>query len=309
MDIDPRRLRVLRAVSMGGGVMDAARLLHLTPSAVSQQLALLEREVGVPLVDRSRRRIALTRAGSLLAVRAERVEAELAAARQELAALSGRAAGRVVVAGFPTAISHLLVPALERLARSHPEVLPSFLELEMPEALRELRTESVDAVLIEGDGGVRPLEAADVTVVPLLDDEYRVVVPARWPRRMHSFADLAPVPWVAGPPDTACGRALSRLARAHRFSPRRAHTCLNFPTVLTLVAAGLGAAIVPLLALRDVPASEVVIAPIPGVGFRRLSVMHRAGGQGPEPVVGVLVEALRQVAGAPGANSPGRARL
>jgi len=122
MKIDPRRLRVLRAVSVGGGVMDAARLLHLTPSAVSQHLAQLEREVGLTLVDRSRRRVELTEAGRLLADRAERIEHELAEARCDLAALSGRVSGPVVVTAFATAIRHLLVPAITLLSRTHPDV-------------------------------------------------------------------------------------------------------------------------------------------------------------------------------------------
>ena len=208
MDIDPRRLRVLRAVALRGGVMDAARLLHLTPSAVSQQLAWLEREVGLSLLDRSRRRIELTSAGRLLAARAERIESELAAARQELASLSGRAMGRVVAAGFPTAIRHLLVPTVERLASTHPDVLPSIVELEGPDALRELRTGGVDLVLSEHDGGEVPPVRGGIVARPLLDDEYRVVVPRRWSPRPRSLADLANVPWVAGSPGTACAEAL-----------------------------------------------------------------------------------------------------
>ena len=296
MDIDPRRLRVLRAVALREGVMDAARLLHLTPSAVSQQLAQLESEVGVPLFDRSRRRIELTVAGRLLAARAARIEGELDAAARELTALSGRVSGRVVVAGFQTAIRHILTPTLRRLAARHPDVQLSVRELEGPEAMRELRTGGLDVVVTENDGGTTPARPPGVTTEPLLEDEYRVVVPAAWTSRARSLAALAAVPWVASPVANSCGRALERLARQHGFQPRRAHVCLEFPAVLALVAAGQGAAIVPLLALVDAPPRAVAVTGIRGVGFRWVAAVHRASGRDPEPVVRVVLDELREVA-------------
>jgi DNA-binding transcriptional LysR family regulator len=296
MEIDPRRLRVLRAVALRGGVMDAARLLHLTPSAVSQQLAQLEREVGVPLVDRSRRRVELTPEGRLLATRAERIESELLAARRELAAMSGRVSGPVVAAGFLTAIRRLLVPALERLAATHPEVEPSVVELEDAPALRELRTGGIHVAIAERDAEAPGPGVRGIAVEPLLDDEYRVVVPEAWATRPRSILELAATPWVASPPERSCGAALERLAAEHGFTPRRAHVCSEFPSVLALVGAGHGAAIVPLLALADGPADAVAVTSIPGAGFRRLSALHRAGAS--EPVVGVMLGALREAAAA-----------
>jgi DNA-binding transcriptional LysR family regulator len=296
MDIDPRRLRVLRAVALREGVMDAARLLHITPSAVSQQLTQLEREVGVALVDRSRRRVELTVAGRLLAARAGRIEAELEAAARELAAISGRVAGRVVVAGFQTAIRHLLTPTLQRLAVEHPDVQLSVVELEGPAAMRELRTGGLDIVVTENDGGTAPARPSRVKSEPLLEDQYRVVVPAAWASRARSLSALAAVPWVASPLENSCGRALERLARQHGFHPQRAHVCLEFPAVLALVAAGQGAAIVPLLGLVDGPARAVAVTAIRGVGFRWVAAVHRATGRDPEPVVRVVLDGLRQVA-------------
>src|SRR5688572_11047500 len=121
MEIDPRRLRVLHALAQRGTVVGAAEVLHLTPSAVSQQLTNLEREVGVTLIDRSsRRRLVLTVAGSALAHRAERIEDELSAARRDLAELTGRVAGRVRIAAFHTAIVHLVLPMLDDLHAAHP---------------------------------------------------------------------------------------------------------------------------------------------------------------------------------------------
>jgi DNA-binding transcriptional LysR family regulator len=305
MELDPRRLRVLRAVAVRGGVMEAARLLHLTPSAVSQQLTQLEREVGIALLDRSRRRISLTAAGQLLAGRAERIEQELVEARQELAALSGRVSGPLVVASFPTALCHLLVPAFTALAGSHPDVRPSAIELEGAAALHELRTGTVDVVITEGDGPepARP----GLANAAFAEDGYRIAVPRGWPDP-RTVRDLADRPWVAGPPESACGQALDRLGARHRFTPRRAHVCLNFPGVLALVAAGFGAAIVPGLALSDVPAGAVTVTGLPVGGSRRLTAVCRAPRSGPEPVTAVLIDALDTAAQAlgltPAASTP-----
>jgi DNA-binding transcriptional LysR family regulator len=298
MDVDPRRLRVLRAVALRGGVVDAARLLRLTPSAVSQQLRTLEEEVGIPLLDRSGRRVELTPAGRLLVARAERIEAELQGARQDLSALGERAAGKVLVAAFQSAVRHLLAPALERLQVEHPEVELGVRELEGPAALRELRTGGVDLVVAEQDAEAAAPLPPRIAAEPLLDDAYRVVVPARWRPRPRSIAALAVLPWVASPPETACGRALERLARTHGFEPRRVHVCVEFPSALALVAAGCGAAIVPALAGSGAPPRAVAVAPVPGVGYRRIQLLYRAAQPGPEPVVRAAVAALHRTVAA-----------
>ncbi|MCZ4120978.1 LysR family transcriptional regulator [Streptomyces sp. H39-S7] len=291
MELDPRRLRVLRAVALRGGVMDAARLLHLSPSAVSQQLVQLEREVGLPLVDRSRRRVGLTPAGRLLAARAERIEQELAEARRELTELSGRVVGPVTIAAFSTAVCHLLAPALRSLQEAHPELQPRVVELEGPSALRELRTGGCDLVVTEHDGGnAASSDGHDLASAPVADDEYRVVTPVGWPRPA-SVRDLADRPWIACPEDTACGRALLRICADHGFTARRDHVCREFPTVLAMVAAGAGAAVVPTLALGRAASAVVAVPAVSGVGHRRISALFRRSG--PEPLTSAVVGALR----------------
>jgi DNA-binding transcriptional LysR family regulator len=296
MEIDPRRLRVLRAVALGGGVMNAARLLHLTPSAVSQHLAQLEREVGLTLVDRSRRRVELNEAGSLLAARAERIEHELAEARRELAALSGRVSGAVVVAAFSTAIRHLLVPAIALLSQTHPDVHPRVFDLEGPPAERELRIGGIDVLITERDAGEHGPMPDGLAERVLGDDPYRVVVPTRWTIRPGSVSDLADRPWISGPPESACGQALDRLAGQHSFTPQRPHICLEFPSVLGLVTGGFGAAIVPMLALRDADPDAVAVTDISVGGARRLAAAYRVSRAGIEPVVTVTLDALSESA-------------
>lgn len=296
MEIDPRRLRVLRAVAIGGGVMNAARILHLTPSAVSQHLAQLEREVGLTLVDRSRRRVELNEAGRLLAARAERIEQELAEARRELTALSGRVSGPVVVAAFSTAIRHLLVPAIALLSQTHPNVRPRVFDLEGAPAERELRTGGIDVLITERDAGEHGPLRDGLAERVLGDDPYRVVVPTRWTIRPRSVSDLADQPWISGPPESACGQALDRLAGQYRFTPQRAHVCIEFPSVLGLVAGGFGAAIVPMLALREADPDAVAVTDITVGGARRLAAVHRVSRAGIEPVVTVTLDALSESA-------------
>lgn len=308
MDIDPRRLRVLRAVDLAGGVVAAARLLHLTPSAVSQQLTQLEHEVGLPVLDRSRRQVGLTVAGRVLSASAERIEVELVQARRELTALSGRVRGPVVVAAFTTAIRHLVVPALRRLEQTHPEVRPSVVELEGAEALRELRSGAVDLLIAEEDSGSPDGPGRGLSTRHLADDEYRVVVPADWTPEPNAVQELVDRPWVTGPAESACGQALERIATRYRFTPRSAHTCLEYPAVLALVAAGFGAAILPTLALGDAATVSVRVPPVPVAGHRRLTAVRRTSRVGPEPVTEVLVDAL-QDAGTAAGLAPGAGQV
>ncbi|MBP2702559.1 LysR family transcriptional regulator [Microbispora sp. RL4-1S] len=299
MDIDPRRLRILHEVARRGGVMKAAESLHLTPSAVSQQLAQLEREVGLALVDRSQRRVALTPAGRVLAVHAERIEEQLAEARQELNRFTERLSGPVTIAAFHTVIRHLLVPALSDLAVRHPRITPVIRELLGPGAMRELRLGGVDLVVAERDTSRPAGSPPSISRHALLDDEYRIVAPPAWASTVRTVADLAELPWVAGLPDQACGQALERLAQLHGFTPRRAHVIGEFPPVLALVAAGQGVAIVPSLALLDVPPGEVEVTRVRGVGARRIEALTRVSrttsGE-PDPVQAVVVEALAEAA-------------
>lgn len=297
MDIDPRRLRILHEVSLRGGVMKAAEALHLTPSAISQQLAQLEREVGIALIDRSQRRVTLTPAGRVLAAYGERIEEQLAEARQELNRFTDRLAGPVTIAAFPTVIRHLLVSALRELAVRHPKIVPIIQEIYGQAALRELRLGGVDLVVAERDMS-RPAPALpSMSRHRLYDDEYRIVVPPGLPDIPRTVADLVDLPWVAGVPEQASGQALERLAQLHGFVPRRVHVIAEFPPTLALVSAGHGVAIVPSLALLDVPAGDVVVTDIHSVGSRRIEALTRVSrtrsGE-PDPVQAVVIEVLRE---------------
>ncbi len=278
--------------------MRAAEALYLTPSAVSQQLAQLEREVGLALIDRSQRRVSLTPAGRVLAGYAERVEDELAEARRELTRFTERLAGPVRIAAFPTVIQHILVPAIRDLAARHPKIVPAIHEVYGQPALQELRHGAVDVLITEQDMSLPVLAQPSLATRALYVDEYRIVVPPAWPEPPRRVADLAGVPWVASEPDQACGQALDRLAGLHGFEPRKVHVITEFGPTLALVAAGHGVAIVPTLALLDVPEGEVRVSDIGDVGSRRIDAVTRVSrtrsGE-PDPVQAVVIGAIEAV--------------
>lgn len=289
--IDPRRLRVLQAVAAHGSVAAAADALHLTPPAVSQQLVALERETGASLIDRSGRQVTLTAAGRLLAGHGERIAAQLREAERDLAELTGRAAGPVRIAAFQSVMSPLIAPALRILAVAHPAIRPAISERYGPDAIAALRRGDLDVVLTEYDAA-SPLPAEPgLGLRQLAFDPYLLVIPPDWQITARSLRDLASRPWVAGPPGTACDHALQRLAAEAGIAILAADVCVEFPSVLALVAAGRGAAIVPQLALGQVP---VVVCALPPLGGRHIAAWYPDGPAQPTPATATVLDALVQ---------------
>src|SRR3954466_860948 len=147
--LDVRRLRLLRELAARGTVTAVAQSLAYTPSAVSQQLAALERDAGVPLLERAGRGVRLTEAGRRLAAHADAIMARMEAAEADLAGLSGRATGRLRVACCQTAAGGRLLPPRATLRRRHPDVRPELEDVEAEEALPGLRLGEFDVVVAE----------------------------------------------------------------------------------------------------------------------------------------------------------------
>jgi DNA-binding transcriptional LysR family regulator len=214
MSLDPRKLMVLRAVDRHGGVVGAAEVLRVSPSAVSQHLAALERAVGLALVDRSKRGgqrpLQLTAAGRRLAGHAAQLGQVLDEAEADIAAFAGALAGPVTVAAFFTILSGYVGPALTRLARTHPGIRARVIELDEPQALPELHAGTIDLVFVEDDEQIRRRPPAGLHYEALLDDAFRLAVPVNWPE-VSDLADVADLAWVDGPPGSALGQALARL--------------------------------------------------------------------------------------------------
>jgi molybdate transport repressor ModE-like protein len=295
--LDVRRMRVLREVAGRGTIAAAARALSFTPSAVSQQLATLEREAGVALLDRHGGRIQLTEAGRRLVARTEAILAELEAASAELAAVAADVTGDIHVAAFPSAERALLAPAVAALIGRHPEVRVSTTELEPEASLPALRLGDVDLVVSHEDVA-RP-EPPDPRIerVDLMEDPLRLVLPPGHPALADAvaLADLAGARWVATPPGTACRAIVERACREVGFVPDVPFHANDFAVLAAFVAAGLGVAMVPQLAL-DAFGPDVEIRPVADVAVRRrLYAAARRGGF-ERPAVAAMVDALRQTA-------------
>ena len=244
--MDPRRLLLLRDVARAGSLSGAARTLGLTQPAVAQQVRALEAEAGTPLVLRAGRGVALTEAGRLLVGHADAVADRLAAAEQELGALSGLAAATVRLAAFPTAAAVLLPDVLVALRDRVPGLQVRFQEQQPPEAEAALRAGEVDLAVVFRHERDREDVPGDLLRLPLLQHPVVVVVPADAPPT-RSLADLADAPWVAGCP--RCRVHLLRCARAAGFVPDVRHATDDHVLVQRLVAGGLGVALLPLWAV------------------------------------------------------------
>jgi DNA-binding transcriptional LysR family regulator len=289
--IDPRRLNVLQAVAAHGSVAGAADALHLSPPAVSQQLLALERETGASLIDRSARQVQLTAAGRLLAAHGERVAAQLRQAERDLAELTGQASGPVRIAAFQSVMAPLIGPALRVLAAESPAIQPVITERYGPGAVADLRLGDLDIVLTEYDAASPPPTEPGLGLRQLAFDRYLLVIPPDWQARPQGLRDLASRPWVAGPPGTACDHALRRLAAEAGITIPGGDVCVEFPSVLALVAAGRGAAVIPHMALGQ---STVTVCPLPSLGGRRIAAWHRTGTAQPAPATATVLDALVQ---------------
>ncbi|HEX4060730.1 MAG TPA: LysR family transcriptional regulator [Streptosporangiaceae bacterium] len=289
--IDPRRLRVLQAVATHGSVAAAAQALHLTPPAVSQQLLALERETGASIIDRTGRQVALTAAGRLLAAHGERITAQLREAERDLAELTGQVAGPVRLAAFQSVMTPLIGPALGLLAAAHPAIQPVIAERYGPAAVAALRLGDLDIVLTEYDAESTTPAEPGLGLRQIAFDPYLLVIPPDWQISARGLRDLAGRPWVAGPPGTACDQALRRLAAEAGIAIPAGDVCVEFPSVLALVAAGRGAAIVPELALGQAPVS---VCALPPLGGRNIAAWYPAGPSQPTPATATVIDALAQ---------------
>ncbi|SCL32213.1 DNA-binding transcriptional regulator, LysR family [Micromonospora rhizosphaerae] len=257
--LDVRRLQVLRAVVASGSVSAAARHLGYTPSAVSQQLAVLEREAGVVLLERTGRGVRATDAGRLLSGYAAVISRQVAEAETALADLRAGRTGRVVVRYFATAGARLVAPAVAALRREHPGVRVELGLTGVEDPLPELVDGRVDVVLVVRSGAARPVDGVRFT--HLCDDAYDAVLPRTHPlagRPVLALAELAREPWVGCEPPGPCRDAVLDACAAAGFSPDVVVESEDYTTAQGFVAAGLGVSLVPRIALGS-PDPQVVV--------------------------------------------------
>jgi DNA-binding transcriptional LysR family regulator len=290
--IEVRRMRLLRELAHRGTIAAVAEALAYTPSAVSQQLAALEREAGVPLLERTGRRVSLTSAGRLLVGHTEAVLERLELATAELAAARTGLAGRLRIGAFPSAARQLLPRALAALAADHPRLEPMVDEADPADVAERVRTGDLDAALVHEYDFVPADPDLALATEPLLDEPMYLATRDAGGDNDDPIRRAAGEPWIVGTPGTLCHAMAVRACQAAGFSPRIRHQVDDFTTVLALVAAGQGVALVPHLAVDDPPA-EVRLVELP---VRRRTHLAFRRGAGRHPAIAALSDALRAAA-------------
>src|SRR4051794_37582063 len=294
--LDVRRLRVLREVAARGSFSAAAESLSFTQSAVSQQVAALERECGAKLLERGPRGVRLTDAGRALVEHADAILARIEDAEEELAAIAGLRGGRLRLATFQSAGATLVPRALGEFHRRHPGVDLTVRQEEFT-ATDLLASGEVDLAIVM-DFEHMPALGADLELTKLLDDPYSVVLPSDHPVARHSsvkLADLADERWIVASCGSGCREGVVDSCRAAGFEPRLAIESDENTQMQAFVATGLGVAIFPNLGLTTLHPGVVVKPLAERVLTRRVWAATLAGAYR-SAATEAMIEILRDVA-------------
>ncbi|MEU2513549.1 LysR family transcriptional regulator [Streptomyces syringium] len=247
---DSRHIRTFHEVVKAGSYSAAARSLGYTQPAITQQMKALERSVGTPLFIRVGRRMRLTEAGEALSRHAETILDSLTAAQAQMGSLTRLRSGRVRVCAFPSASATLIPEAVARLAIDHPGVRVELQESEPPDSLHRLVRGECDITLAFTYPGLREQVPEELVEIPLMEDQLTVLLPIGHPlarRRAVKLADLAEERWIAG--CLRCRTNFLHECAEQGFAPDIAFTTDDNLVVQSLVAEGLGVAMMPGLVL------------------------------------------------------------
>lgn len=294
-----RRLHVLRTVAQTGTITAAAARLGYTPSAVSHQLRMLARELGVPLLEQEGRGVRLSPAATLLLRRGHELLSHWESIRGELQRTSGEGVGQLRLAGFSTAASALLPPVTLAVMAAFPRSRVQIVEADPTVCVELLLAESVDVAVVVGSVDLPPTGDPRFDQDPLLDDPLDLLVPVGHPltaRASILLAEAADEPWIMDRPGSAHHRLVSAACAAAGFSPRQEHQVVEWDTGAALVAAGFGVSLVPRLA-RVPGGDELVRVPLRGdpTPARRVRTMVRSG-TATQPEIALALSELRAVA-------------
>ncbi|MBA2947496.1 LysR family transcriptional regulator [Streptomyces himalayensis] len=292
--IDLRRLHVLRAVDHYGTVTAAAQALHFTPSAASQQIRQLARELGVVLLEPQGRGVRLTPAARGLLAHADAIEARWEQAEHELRGGDDQPAGLLRLSGFAVAISNLLAPLAATLSARHPRLTVRIQEAEVPESFNLLFEGEVDLAIVEATPENPSRGDGRFDQQPLMDDPFDLVVADKHPfaaRDRVQLAECVTEDWVVPLPTCPCWPHVVAACSAAGFTPNVVHRAEEWNATAHLVAHGLGVALVPRLALipPHLPVTRVACA---GTPHRKLLTCTRNGAR-QRPAVAAALEELR----------------
>ena len=295
--LNVERLRALHTVAAQGSILAAADALHVTTSAVSQQLAKLEREVGRRLLEKQGRGVRLTDAGRRLVVHTEQVLSMLERAEAELEASRDVISGPLSIAGFATSVRGLAPQALVDLRARYPQLQPCLRELEPADALPRLVRRDLDLVIAQ-DWANAPLALPEgLSKAAILDDVADIALPSshRLARKKSvSLDDLVAESWITWLEGSICHDWLIHMLRRRGHEPRVAHTASEYATQLALVGAGLGAAVIPRLGRGSVPRGVKIVASDPTLR-RHVYALWRPDASR-RPAIHAAVEAFQRAA-------------
>jgi DNA-binding transcriptional LysR family regulator len=295
MELDVRRLRVLREVALRGTITAAAESLGFTPSAISQQLSALEKESGTVLLERSGRRVCLTDAGKILVHSTEAVLVALEEAKATLEEWHGAIAGELRVAASGSVARALVYPVVAELAGMSPRLRITVLEHEPNESVQELRLGGIDVVVAQEYEHDRRSAEPDIVRVELFAEDMLVAAPAGRFTGPVALAQLANEIWAADPPHTSCGRSVRLACRIAGFEPDVRYNSTESSVVLSAVANAGAVSLLPSLCFDGLPPG-VDVLPVGDVAIRRLVFAARRRGNPPRPSVALMLERLQAAA-------------
>ena len=294
--MDLGRLRALHAVSVHGSVNAAAAVLGYTPSAISQQLAKLERETRTTLLERRGRGIALTDAAQALAQTAATVLALVEQAEVQLEEQRGQAVGQIVLGAFPTACRGVLPEVVTTLTADFPELDVHVVEIDPPNAVAAVQRGEIDVAVVH-DWDNAPLHVPDeLDHAPIGADIADVLVPAAHRLAGHLSvqpSDLLDERWLSQPPGSICHEWLIRTFQGSGRVPTVAYRIAEYQSQFEFLRAGIGVALMPRLGRAPLP-DGIVALPLSPAPTRRLFSVWRARTSA-RPAVRVTVEALGRV--------------
>jgi len=289
--LDVRRLRMLREVALRGSIAGAAESLGFTPAAVSQQIAKLEREAGVPLVERGPRSIRPNAAGRALVTHAEAILARLAEAEDEIRAIAGEGSGPFRVASFQSASATVVTKALRRFSAAEPDVAVTLGEADPEVGLARLRAGEADVAIVWEYDYVPAAPEPEVVRIRLLDDPVHVLLAAD-----HAAADRPSVrldelrddAWITSTARSSCHPFTERACNAAGFEPRVSAETNDHHVMTRLVADGVGVALVTELSLPTVPDDVAVRRIVPISLKRSIFVAFRRASEANERVAAMV---------------------
>jgi DNA-binding transcriptional LysR family regulator len=292
---DLRLLKVLREVALRGSFSAAAEALSYSQPAVSQQIARLEAQAGVKLLERRHKGIELTPAGEALVRHTERILAQLAEAQAELTDIATSARGRLRIAAFATAAGTIVPLAVSAFRRLRPGVSVDLQLVDPPQSIPALRRGDFDLAVVEEGGFEEEPSLEGLGVERLMDDVLFAALPVDHPlatRRAIALSDLVHEDWMLVGLQGTCADSniVLRACRQAGFDPRVAYISDDYFAIQGLVASGMGVALVPGLALVS-SREDVAVRPLRGrPPYRRIGVVYDGDPVGP---LGVMLDCLR----------------